>query len=106
MRKTSIKTLITVCFAGILIVSSLIMLLAMQGMVKNYFRRQVHDDMKVIVEQAANNIDMELKVVESSIIELSHNALLIDRYSLWSEKTEFFKKERKNLDLKHFFILI
>ena len=103
MRKTSIKTLITICFAGILIVSSLIMLLAMQGMVKNYFRRQVHDDMKVIVEQAANNIDMELKVVESSIIELSHNALLIDRYSLWSEKTEFFKKRAEELGFKTFF---
>lgn len=103
MKKTSIKTIITICFAGILIISSITTLLVMQGMVKNYFRRQVYDDMKVIVEQVANNIDMELKIVESSVVELSNNALLIDRYSLWSEKAEFFNKRAEELGFKTFF---
>ena len=103
MRKLSIKTLITVCFAGILIVSSLLMLFVTQGMVKKYFRRQVHDDMKVIVGQVANNINMELKLVESSVTELSQNALLADRYSLWSEKTNFFGNRAKELGFKTFF---
>ncbi|MGP1612816.1 MAG: methyl-accepting chemotaxis protein [Catonella sp.] len=103
MRKLSIKTLITVCFAGILIVSSLLMLFVTQGMVKKYFRKQVHDDMKVIVAQVASNINMELKLVESSVTELSQNALLADRYSLWSEKTDFFGNRAKELGFKNFF---
>lgn len=103
MKKISVKTIITVCFAGILIISSLTMLLVMREMVKNYFRKQVHDDMKVIVEQVANNINMELKVVESSVNELSQNALLTDRYSLWSEKTGFFGKRAEELGFKTFF---
>lgn len=103
MKKTSIKTLITICFAGILIVSSVAILLLTQLMVKNYFRRQVSFDMKMIVEQVANNINQELKSVESLINELSNNALLIDRYALWSEKTDFFEDRAKKLGFSKFF---
>ena len=103
MKKSSIKTLITVCFAGILIISNLTMLLVMKAMVKNYFRRQVNDDMKVIVEQVANNVNQELKSVESLINELSNNTLLNDRYSLWSEKTNFFEDRAKKLGFIKFF---
>ena len=82
MKKTSIKALITICFAGILIVSSVVMLFVTQLMVRNYFRRQVSDDMKIIVEQVANNINQEFESVESLINELSNNTLLTDRYAL------------------------
>lgn len=103
MKKTSIKALITICFAGILIVSSVVMLFVTQLMVRNYFRRQVSDDMKIIVEQVANNINQEFESVESLINELSNNTLLTDRYALWSEKTNFFEDRAKKLGFNKFF---
>ena len=68
MKKTSIKTLIAVCFVGMLVLSNLIMLFVNQGTIRKYFKGQVQDDMSVILEQTALHVESELKSVEKSLV--------------------------------------
>lgn len=103
MKKTSIKTLIAVCFVAMLVLSNLIMLLFNQGTIKKYFRNQVLDDMSVILEQTALHVQSELNSVEKSLNELSRNSMLTDDSIPWADKVAFFGKRAEELDFTLFF---
>ena len=103
MKKTSIKTLIAVCFVGMLIISNLIMLLINQGSIRRFFREQVYDDMGVILEQTALHVESELESVEKSLNELSRNSMLTDDAIPWADKVAFFEKRAEELGFTLFF---
>ena len=103
MKKTSIKTLIAVCFVGMLLLSNLIMLFVNQGTIRKYFKGQVQDDMSVILEQTALHVESELKSVEKSLDELSRNSMLTDPAVSWNDKVEFFNKRAAELGFTLFF---
>ena len=103
MKKTSIKTLIAVCFVGMLVLSNLIMLFVNQGTIRKYFKGQVQDDMSVILEQTALHVESELKSVEKSLDELSRNSMLTDPAVSWNDKVEFFNKRAAELGFTLFF---
>ena len=103
MKKISIKTLIAVCFVGMLIISNLIMLLINQGSIRRFFREQVYDDMGVILEQTALHVESELESVEKSLNELSRNSMLTNDTIPWADKVDFFGKRAEELGFTLFF---
>ena len=82
MKKTSIKTVIAACFVGMLILSNVVMLLINQSTIEKYFTNQIHDDMSVIIDQAAMRMEAELKSVERTVDELSRILDLLTSFIL------------------------
>ena len=103
MKKTSIKTVIAACFVGMLILSNVVMLLINQSTIEKYFTNQIHDDMSVIINQAAMRMEAELKSVERTVDELSRNTMLTDDKVSWKDKVAFFSKRSEDLGFINFF---
>ena len=103
MKKTSIKTVIAACFVGMLILSNVVMLLINQSTIEKYFTNQIHDDMSVIIDQAAMRMEAELKSVERTVDELSRNTMLTDDKVSWKDKVAFFSKRSEDLGFINFF---
>ena len=103
MKKTSIKTVIAACFVGMLILSNVIMRLINQSTIEKYFTNQIHDDMSVIIDQAAMRMEAELKSVERTVDELSRNTMLTDDKVSWKDKVAFFSKRSEDLGFINFF---
>ena len=103
MKKTSIKTVIAACFVGMLILSNVVMLLINQSTIEKYFTNQIHDDMSVIIDQAAMRMEAELKPVERTVDELSRNTMLTDDKVSWKDKVAFFSKRSEDLGFTNFF---
>ena len=103
MKKTSIKTVIAACIVGMLILSNVIMRLINQSTIEKYFTNQIHDDMSVIIDQAAMRMEAELKSVERTVDELSRNTMLTDDKVSWKDKVAFFSKRSEDLGFTNFF---
>lgn len=100
-KPRSIKVLISISLAVMLLVSNLAILLFSNVLARTYFDRQVKEDIKVITEQVATRIEQELKATELLLSSFTNSWPMLKDKSQ-QEKANFYEAMAKEMGFIEF----
>lgn len=100
-KPRSIKVLISISLAVMLLASNLAILLFSNVLARTYFDRQVKEDIKVITEQVATRIEQELKATELLLSSFTNSWPMLKDKSQ-QEKANFYEAMAKEMGFIEF----
>lgn len=100
-KPRSIKVLISISLAVMLLASNLAILLFSNVLARTYFERQVKEDINVITEQVATRIEQELKATELLLSSFSNSWPMLKDKSQ-QEKANFYEAMAKEMGFIEF----
>ncbi len=105
IKKRSIKNTISMAITAAVLLAIILILFASNIILKKYFMEQVNKDVAVISRQAAELIEGQIELTESTVIELASNPILTNKNYSEKAKVEFYQNRAKTLDFKLFFYI-
>ncbi len=100
----SIKRALVLGIVAILVISNALMVAVNSYFVKQYFSKQVKDDIVALTVEVSKNVEAEISEGEMAVSLLARNPMLIDK-TPWSKKLDFYKQAAADMDFKAFFAL-
>ncbi len=104
-KKRSLKYSVGILVIFILLISNITMLVFNNYFLKQYFGKQIQNDMLYLTEEIVKNVDNELIKAENTVKLMATNAILVDDKATHKEKAAIYQKVAKSMNFKGFFYI-